>query len=260
MLNLLRIEYRKFISYTPSWFLIVIYFLLLFLSYKIVTGVVFNINAQFPSADSPNVDSSVLLVGFNAICQNITWGVTFLNIIPAILLTLSISNDFSFKTLKQSLINGMSEKEYILGKLLTITIFSLMSGFVVLALCLFVSDDSVSTGWGGYQYIVYFCLHLFSYLVIMMFVSLLFKKAALSIAFMFAYSWVIEPLIAWKIGKPIANFLPFHTLNHLNPSSFLVMFSKEMTATVSMNSILIAMAYSLVITVLSYFYIKKIDL
>ena len=260
MLNLIKIEFRKLLHYRAFWFLFTSYFLLLLLSYSVITNILEGLNSYFPTPSSPNVEASSLLVNFDAICQNITWGVTFLNIIPGILLILSISNDFTYETLKQSIINGLSEKKYVLGKLTYIFMTSVLTSFVVLVLCLMVRNADTELTFSSFKYVAYFGLHLFSYLVFVLFISLLFRKAAISIAFLFAYVWLIEPLLAWKIGAPVSNYLPFQTLNHLNPSSFLSNFSDQMLSTVNGATILTAMAYVVIISIASYYYIKKIDL
>jgi len=60
----------------------------------------------------------------------------FLNFFLAIVIVSMMANEYSYGTLKQNLIDGMSKKEFILSKFLTVTLFAAASTFYVFVMSL----------------------------------------------------------------------------------------------------------------------------
>ena len=60
-----------------------------------------------------------------------TFVAALLKIFLAIIIVSMMSNEYTYKTIKQNLIDGLSKKEFIASKFLTVVLFSLVStGFV----------------------------------------------------------------------------------------------------------------------------------
>ncbi|MDP5092593.1 MAG: ABC transporter permease subunit, partial [Polaribacter sp.] len=149
-----------------------------------------------------------------------------------------MSNEYSYKTLKQNLIDGLSKKEFILSKFYTVIAFALISTifvFVVsLILGLIYSDyDESSIIFSDMEYLIAFFVKLLGFFSFGLFLGILIKRSAFAVAGMLV--WLIgeslfKGFLYWEFYKEnvdvsdkvdaIMQFLPMEAMSNLIKEPF----------------------------------------
>jgi ABC-type transport system involved in multi-copper enzyme maturation permease subunit len=124
MKRLLQIELIKLWNNRASKVLIFGYFILLS-SIALVAAIKFDIGPiKFHLAEQG-------IFNFPYIWHFNTFIAALLKIFLAIIIVSMMANEYTYKTIKQNLIDGLSKKEFIASKFLTVVFFSLISTFFV---------------------------------------------------------------------------------------------------------------------------------
>lgn len=187
MNNLLKIEWLKIKNYGAFKILIIFFSIGVLLTNYIV----YSVNKNMVGAIS---DSTGGIIGkfspydFANTWQTTSYATGYLLILPAMLLIILITNEYSFRTSRQNIIDGWSRSEFIAVKLmlaLLIAVFAtLLVVFTALVFGLF-SGSSFSTN--GIENLGFFFLKALSYNVIAVFLSVALKKTGLVIGLYFIY-------------------------------------------------------------------------
>ncbi|MBT8183978.1 MAG: ABC transporter permease, partial [Eudoraea sp.] len=120
MKRLLEIEFIKLWNNRASKILIISYFVLL-TSIALVAAIKFDIGPiQFHLAEQG-------IFNFPYIWHFNTYVTAIFKLFLAIVIVSMMANEYSNKTIKQNLIDGLSKKEFILSKFLTVISFALIS-------------------------------------------------------------------------------------------------------------------------------------
>ena len=120
MKRLLQIEYIKLWNNRSSKILIISYFVLL-TSIALIAAIKFDIGpVKFHLAEQG-------IFNFPYIWHFNTFVTAFFKLFLAIVIVSMMANEYSNKTIKQNLIDGLSKKEFVLSKFLTVIAFSLVS-------------------------------------------------------------------------------------------------------------------------------------
>lgn len=195
-----------------------------------------------------------------------------------------MANEYSYKTLKQNLIDGLSKKEFILSKFYTVVVFSAISTvfvFVVsLILGLIYSDfTELSIIFSDLQYLVAFFIKLVGFFSFGLFLGILVKRSAFAIGAMIVWyiiEWLIFAILGWKIvswdtAQSIKNLLPLEAMQNLikEPGSRLGavksianQLGENITKdyAVQFTEVLIVLLWTAIFVYLSYKLLKKRDL
>ncbi|MDX1628989.1 MAG: ABC transporter permease, partial [Fulvivirga sp.] len=132
MLRLLKIDLIKLKNYRPFWVLNILYGLLIISIPISVMEFLKWLKAQ--GADFDGFDPlKIQVLYFPDIWQNITYvySCTILKVFLAIIVVISISNEYSYKTIRQNIIDGMDRNDFLKSKLATIFLLSLGSALLV---------------------------------------------------------------------------------------------------------------------------------
>ncbi|WP_341215593.1 ABC transporter permease subunit [uncultured Wocania sp.] len=150
----------------------------------------------------------------------------------AIVVVSMIGNEYSNKTIKQNLIDGLSKKEFILSKFYTIIFFSLVSTVLIglISLCIglyYSSYTEVSIIFRETEFILAYFVKLIAFFSLCLFFGMLVKRSAFALAFLFILfilEWILFGLIAWKsdanIAEKIQNFFPLKSIYKLIDQPF----------------------------------------
>ncbi len=187
MLRLLNIEFHKLKHNRASRVLIIIYFALL-ASIALIAAIKFDIGPiQFHLADMG-------IFNFPYIWHFNTYVAAILKFFLLLVIVSMMANEYSNKTLKQNLIDGLSKKEFILSKFYTVIVFSAVSTlfvFVVsLILGLVYSDyTEVSIIFSDLEYLLAFFIKLVGFFSFGLFMGILIKRSAFAVGGIFI--WLI---------------------------------------------------------------------
>lgn len=191
MFRLLSIEFHKLKYNRASKVLSIIYFGLL-TSIALIAAIKFEFgNFKLHLAEAG-------IFNFPYIWHFNTFIAAILKFFLLLVIVSMMSNEYSYKTLKQNLIDGLSKKEFILSKFYTVIAFSLISTvfvFVVsLILGLFYSDyNEFSIIFSDLEYLIAFFVKLLGFFSFGLFLGILIKRSAFAVAGM----------LVWFIGESI---------------------------------------------------------
>ncbi|WP_372935670.1 ABC transporter permease [Seonamhaeicola sp.] len=198
----------------------------------------------------------------------------------AIVVVSMIGNEYSNKTLKQNLIDGLSKKEFILSKFYTIVFFSLVSTVLIflISLCIglyYSSYNEASKKFIETEILIAYFIKLIGFFSLCLFFGMLVKRSAFALAFLFILyivEWIIFGLITWKfnaaIAEKIQNFFPLKSMYKLIDQPFqriaMTKFPDKVDLTYDYGAhgyeMLIVLSWTALFIFLSFRLLKKRDL
>ncbi|MGA1227559.1 MAG: ABC transporter permease [Tamlana sp.] len=198
----------------------------------------------------------------------------------AIVVVSMIGNEYSNKTLKQNLIDGLSKKEFILSKFYTIVFFSLVSTILIglISLCIglyYSSYNEFNIIIRETNYLVAYFVKLVGFFSLCLFFGMLVKRSAFALAFLFILyilEWIIFGLITWQsdhyLAEKIQNFFPLKSMYKLIDQPFqriaITKFPDKAELAydyaVHWHEIAIVLGWTALFVFLSYRLLKKRDL
>ncbi|NQY06652.1 MAG: ABC transporter permease subunit [Flavobacteriaceae bacterium] len=277
MLRLLQIEFKKLWLNKASKVLIISYFaLIIFIAG--LTAIKFNIGSvQIHLAEQG-------IFNFPYIWHANSWVASFFKIFFAVVIVSMVANEYSNKTLKQNLIDGLSKKEFLLSKLLTVLVFTIISTLFVflvsLILGLIYSDyNEISIIFSDLEYLLaYFIKHI-GFFSFCLFIGILIKRSAFALGFLaiwFIFEEIIIKLIlgfsvSFDFADSIINFLPLRSswnvidepisrISAIKTVAAQVGEDFNFTYGVEFSEVLIVLVWTTIFITLSYRLLKKRDL
>jgi ABC-2 type transport system permease protein len=184
MMELLKIEWLKLKSYTAFKVLAIFFTIGVFATNYIVYSVNKNIVSNVPGggmlAFSP--------YSFNNTWQSASYTTGYILLLPALLLIMLLTNEYTFKTHRQNIIDGLSRQQFIGVKISMSLIFALVATLLVFITALaFGFGSGTSFSLNGIEYLGYFFLKALSYNLIAVLISVLVKRTGFATGIFFIY-------------------------------------------------------------------------
>ncbi len=144
--------------------------------------------------------------------------------LPAIVVIMFITNEYTFKTHRQNIIDGWSRNQFMMSKMIDVAIISVIvtilytiTAFVIGSIN---SGNAHGNFWEGTKYIGLFFLQLFSQLSIALFLALMVRKAFMALGIFLFYYFPLEPILVhlakdWARG--MGEYLPLEISDRLIP-------------------------------------------
>lgn len=198
MWRLFQIEIQKIWKSRAGKVLTLSYFIILCLL-SILAFIDFNvIGIPFKLADMG-------IFNFPYIWHFNTYLAAILKLFLAIIIVSMMSNEYSYGTLKQNLIDGLSKKEFIASKFITVVFFALISTIFVFLVSLaigltFSSYTEPSIVFSGMSYLPAYFLKLTAFFSFCLFLGILIKRSAFALGFLFVWN-IMELIFMGVIGK-----------------------------------------------------------
>jgi ABC-2 type transport system permease protein len=184
MFNLLKIEWLKLKNYAAFKVLSIFYIAGIFLSNYVVY--IFNKNVVGGTQAGDMLNFSPY--NFDMTWQTTSYTVGCLLLLPAMIIIMIISNEYTFKTNRQNIIDGWSRHEFIIVKIVMAFIIALVSTILVFitALC-FGYGSGTTFSWEGISHVGYFFLKALTYNMFAVLIAVLVKKTGFAIGVFFIY-------------------------------------------------------------------------
>ncbi len=200
----------KVASYRTFWVFIILYALLMILA----SG---SIKAMLSAADD-----SFSPFSFPKIWPNLAYIASYLNLVVGVLIIMLIANEFSFKTFRQNVIDGLSREQAVLAKFLMILVISLAGVVFVLIYGLIRGlshgeFDHIGHIFEQAGYLLRLFIQMAGYMAIAALLAFLIKKAALAIVAFLLYALVVERLVRLRTPDNIDKFFPMNAMGELIP-------------------------------------------
>jgi hypothetical protein len=213
MKHLLMLEWMKVRRYRTFWVLFTLFLVSMFgisfiwwyFNYQLSQGDIgmkMVGNMIFGSFNFPGV--------FNTLTQITSWLLYF----PGFVIIFHTTNEFTFKTHRQNIIDGLERNDFIKAKLGFAFILALICTLIVFISCIFFG---IISGGGpitleGLSYIGYFFVQSCIYILFALLLSLLLRRAALAVGIYFIYGILFDFLIALWISKTTSSTLGFYLM------------------------------------------------
>lgn len=214
-----------------------------------------------------------------------TYIAAILKLFLAIVIVSMMANEYSYGTLKQNLIDGLSKKEFILSKFLTVLLFSFCSTVFVFIMSLilgfiFSSYTELSIVFSEMEYLLAFFVKLVGFFSFCLFLGILVKRSAFALGFLLVWN-IIEGILKGilvfkifpdnKIADYITRFFPLESMSNLivEPFSRLSVIKNIGSQigvdsikdySVHFSSVLIVLSWSIIFMLFSYKLLKNRDL
>ena len=238
MLLLIKIEWLKLKKYPAFWWMLGI----VALTYPGVNMMFHGIYDSMTSSKDMAGNMMKMLIGnpfaFPEVWHSVAYFSSWFLLVPAILVIMIISNEYTYKTNRQNIIDGWTRNQFVLSKLFDVLIVSMVATFMFLLVAgIFGFSYSSEIEKGRWteqmKYIPLFLLQTFSQLSLAFLVGFLVKRSFIALGIFLFYFMIVEPICVGLLkkfsGVPIlANFLPLEISDKLiPPASFLGKFDKE---------------------------------
>lgn len=267
MKKLIDIELRKIVAYRTFWIMLGLYALLSTLVFIGIESFINNVTTNATRESNMKIPD-ITLYAFPAIWHNITFLAGYFKIFLGILMLALITNEFNYKTIRQNVINGISRSDVVFSKFLLaiiISVFAMILIFITgLFLGLFNSPElNLSTIFKEFSFIPAYFLEILTYLSLAIFFGFIVKRQGLAIILLLLYSFIAEPILAYKLPKIVANHLPLQTMGNLIqvPNSALMKLAGiEFQNYVGLDDVITCLLYIGLFVSLAYYFLKKMDL
>lgn len=144
--------------------------------------------------------------------------------IASIVVIMFITNEYTFKTHRQNIIDGWSRKQFLSAKILDVMMVSILITIIYAIVALIIGSvnkgDSEVNVWENTKYIWLFFMQTFSQLSIAFLVAFIVRKAFVALGIFLFYFIMVEPLIvgiARDRWNDIGRFMPLEISDRLVP-------------------------------------------
>ena len=227
MNRLLNIEFTK-LRYSRSAKILIITYFILICFIAMIASIEFNIGKiEFRVADQG-------IFNFPYIWHFNSYIAALLKLFLAIVIVSMMSNEYSYRTIKQNLIDGLSKKEFVLSKFLTVVSFSLISTVFLFFLSLilgysFSDFTETSIVFSDLEYLLAYFIKLTGFFAFCMFLGVLVKRSAFALGFLFVW-FIFEKLLyaflnfrvfkGTDTAEKIMQFFPLESMSNLVKEPF----------------------------------------
>ena len=277
MKRLLTIDLHKIFKNRASKIILLTYFVLLSLI-ALAAAVKINIGINELQLAREGI------FDFPYIWHFTTYSAAILKIFIAIVVITMMTNEYSYGTLKQNLIAGLSKEEFITSKFLSLVLLAVISTafvcvFTFILGFIYSKDTSAAVIFTDLQYLVGYLFKLVGFFSMCFFLAVLIKKSAFALGLLFVWN-IIEGIIGLiltfsvseKTADLISSFFPLEAMSNLikEPVSRLTMIkdmqeSLDPTGTlkdysVQFSDIAIVSVWTVIFIAASLYLLKRRDL
>lgn len=280
MKRLFSIEFQKIWMNRSSRILLISYFIILSF-----IALIASLKIEIGSFNMRLADQGIF--NFPYIWHFNTYIAAVLKLFLAIVIVSMMANEYSYGTLKQNLIDGLSKKEFVLSKFYTVVAMALASTVYVFLLSLilglsFSSYDETSIIFTDLQFIAAYFLKLTAFFSFCLFLGILVKRSAFALGFLLVWN-IFEGIVfaILRVGffadspdtaRSVMRFLPLESMANLikEPFTRLSLIKQIETSIggaanakiydVQFVDVVIVLAWTVIFVLMSYTILKKRDL
>lgn len=283
MYRLLSIEFQKIWKNKASKVLLIAYFVLLsFIA--LIASIKFSIGSFEIRIADQGIFNFPYIWHFN------TYVAALFKIFLAIVIVSMMANEYTYGTLKQNLIDGLSKKEFILSKFIVVGTFALASTVFIFILSLilgysFSSYNEIGIVFSDMEYLLAFFIKLVAFFSFCLFIGILVKRSAFALGFIFIW-FIAENIFYWIVkfvilggddktknfGDTIIQYFPIESMSNLIKEPITRLNAiKTIEATIGgakvakdysihFSQVSIVLVWTLIFIFASYYIVKKRDL
>lgn len=267
LLHLLKIDLKKLTSYRTFWVVAGLYFLTL--SISAASGMEFLkwLARTFEGfGQKLNIDR-IPLYHFPDVWLNLLWTAGWLKIILAIMVVISVTNEFTYRTIRQNIIDGLSRSQFLTSKMLTNVLLSLMSVVMMFVIGLItgliysphIDINSIIT---DLEFFPAYFLEIFFFLSYALMLGILIQRSGLTIILLLL-SQLIEIVITVNIDfyvPDVIQYFPMKSIWYLIECPFPRYAFQQIKDYVSLEMVATVIAWTTLFNYISYLKLKRADI
>ncbi|KGO85011.1 excinuclease ABC subunit B [Flavobacterium rivuli WB 3.3-2 = DSM 21788] len=279
MKRLISIEFQKLWKNRSSKVLILSYFIILSFIALIASVKLDFFGMEFKLADQG-------IFNFPYIWHFNTYVAVYLKAFLAIVIVSMMANEYTYGTLKQNLIDGLSKKEIIQSKFLVVFLFALSSTVFIFLLTLilgysFSSFTEISIVFQDIAYLGAFFLDLLAFFSFCLFAGILIKRSAFAIGFIVVWylaEWITYGFLLNKVfnnmdlTNKVTGYFPLISISNLivEPVTRFKAYKAietQMNAnalpkdySIHWDNVIVVIVWTIIFMLMSYRILKKRDL
>lgn len=271
MLNLIKTEWLKIKNYRAFWWVLGI----TALSYPGINYIFYNAYLDITKKKDSTGEIAKMLLGnpfeFPETFHTAGYFSSFFVFIPAIVVIMMITNEYTFKTHRQNIIDGWSRDQFLLSKFFDVLVTTILVTVIYFIVAVAIGFNS-SKGegkeiWSKSYYVGLFALQTFSQLSIAFLIGFLVRKAFIALGIFIFYFLIVENtavnILKFK-GSNLGYHFPLEVSDRLIPvPAFLGKFD-EKNYKLSLEAVTPHIFYTLIFTAviwgIVYYINKKRDL
>lgn len=270
LLHLFKIDLKKMTSYRTFWIVAGLYFFMIGIG--AASGMeVLKFVSRMVEGFGQNINiNRIPLYHFPDVWTNLIWTCGLLKIILGVMVIISVSNEFTYRTARQNIIDGLSRWEFVLSKILMNVVLSFASVvvlFIVGLLTGMIYSPSIEFGKmiTDLEFFLGYFLEVFMLLSLAMMIGILVQRAGLAIVLLLL-SWFIEWVIRATLFKNMADsdrpdrFFPMYAMGNIVEFPFFRYAFQEIRDYVSLAAAGIALFWTIIFNGISYMRIKAADI
>lgn len=267
MLYLLRIDLKKLAGYRTFWIVCGLYFITLAFTTASGMELLKWLARTFEDFGAKLNINRIPLYHFPDVWLNLLWFSGLFKIVIAIMVVISITNEFAYRTIRQNIIDGLSRWEFLFSKILTNLLLSVLS-VVLIFLIAFVTGliYTPELNWkyvfADMEFLVAYFLEIFAFLSYALMLGMLVQRSGLTIILLLL-SHMIELIVKENIDEqaPWAiPFFPMESISNLVPQPYPRYWFQEIRDYLTVDSIAIALGWTGIFNCVSYIKLKKSDI
>ncbi len=224
MTTLIRTEWMKMRKYNAFWWVMG----LTALSYPGINYIFYMIYDSITHNTSRAGELAKMALGnpfsFPEVWHTVAYASSLFVFIPAVMVIMFITNEYSFKTHRQNIIDGWSRKQFVWSKLLDVLLITVLITVLYMLIAFMAGqlshDRLLKDTWGQFWYSGLFALQTFSQLSLAFLAGFLVRKAFMALGVFLFYYLVLEPVAVGLLrlyGNDAGRFLPLEISDRLIP-------------------------------------------
>jgi ABC-2 type transport system permease protein len=267
LLHLLKIDLKKLTNYRTFWIVGGLYFLVI--GVGAASGMEFlKLLARTFEGFGQNINiKRIPLYHFPDVWTNLIWTAGMIKIVLGVLVVISITNEFTYRTARQNIIDGLSRTEFLLSKVLTNALLSLAS--VIIIFCVGLGTGliyspilSVERIFTDLEFFPAYFLEVFMFLSYALMLGMLIQRSGLTIILLLL-SQMIELIITENLDDVVPALIPFFPMKsiwNIVECPFPRYALMEIKDYVSITAVAIAAGWTFAFNYFAYLKIKLADI
>jgi len=201
MIKLLKVEWLKIKRYNA--FIVLASFFLL--GVVAINYIIYSVNKNmFSQTQASKLMSSFSPYNFDKTWQTTSYAAGWILLLPALLIIILLTNEFTYRTHRQNIIDGWSRKQFIDVKIVMALIAAVVSTIMVIITALvFGWGSGTSFSFDGFSHVGFFFLKALTYNMIALLIGVLIRRTGFAVAVFFIYmgfeNFVSQLLDVWSI-------------------------------------------------------------
>ena len=268
MFRLIKIDFYKYSKSRTFWVLFITYVVTMTAS---IVGIEQFLNSAVLSktgSDSAVPIPKFSFYAFPYVWHNMAYLAGMFKIFLALIIVFFVSNEFSYRTMRQNVMNGMSRNQFVWSKVIFVVLLSLVATLILFfpSLVMGIIKTKVLT-WELVTRKLFFLpayfLELTAFGSFALFIAFLLRRSALAIGLLSFYYLILERIIAYKLPDEVAAFLPVKAMGNLIdvPNSALMkLFGVNFREYVATQDILVSSAWMIIFVAAAFLLIRKRDI